>query len=122
MFKSLAKLFHRKPQLPPPHVRTTQEGIQVMRGGEKLSLVRWCEVKKIIAYKYALYTTDEVCVAFLTQKDADSWLEINEDWEGFREATDQMVSLFPSIPKDWFCNVSIPAFERKETVLYEESS
>lgn len=122
MINRLVSLFHKKPALPVPRVQTTEDGIQVVSAGEILASVQWCHVKKIITYKYDLLTTDVICVGFLTEKDAHSWLEISEDWHGFREATDRMESRFPSIPKDWFVNVMVPAFERRERVLYEGGS
>jgi len=115
----LAKLFRREPLRPPPIVRTSEDGLEVIRCGETLASVRWRDVRKIITYKYDLFSTDEICVGFFTDEDADTWLEISEEWKGFLEAVEMMERWFPSIPRNWFNEVMVPAFERKETVLYE---
>jgi len=115
----LAKILREESPTPPLSVRVTQEGLEVVRAGETLASVRWCDVTTILAYKYDLFTTDEICVGFLTSPDADSWLEISEEWRGFREATDKMDELFPGIPRKWYSAVMVPGFERKETVLWQ---
>ena len=104
-----------------PSVQVIQDGLQVVRSGKILGSIRWSDIKKIITYKYDLFSIDEICVGFLTALDADSWLEISEQWSGFQEATDKLEERFPSIPKDWYGKVMVPAFESKETVLWESS-
>jgi hypothetical protein len=121
ILNQLAKLFHQEPPAAPPSVHVTKDGLQVLRNGEVLAHVRWSDVKRIIAYKYDLFGTDEICVGFLTAPDADSWLEISEEWAGFLEATSKMEMSFPTIPKDWYNEIMVPAFERKETVLWVSS-
>ena len=102
-------------------VIVTADGLEVMRDRDLLATVRWSEVRKIIAYKYDLFAYDEICIGFLKEPDADGWLEISEEWKGFREAIRRMEEIFPSIPKDWFNEIMVPAFERKETVIYQSS-
>lgn len=121
MLNRLAHFSHRRPQALPPSILVTQDSLQFVRGDQLLQSVRWSDIKKIITYKYDLFTTDDICVGFLAEKDAEMWLEINKDWDGFPVATNRMESLFTSIPKDWFHSVMVPAFERKETVLWESS-
>ena len=122
----LAELLHRKPcasRMPRAFVRLTQGGLEVGPTGEEtVASVRWSDVRRIIAYKHDLFGTDEICVGFLTAADADSWLEVSEEWSGFREAVNKMEELFPSIPKNWYGEVSVPPFERKETVLWDARS
>lgn len=115
----LAGLFRQGPPAVAPCVRVGEDGLQVVRGGKVLASVRWSDVKRIIAYKYDCFSTDEICVGLLTSPDAESWLEISEQWPGFREAVARMEARFPSIPEDWLAQVMVPAFERKETVLWE---
>ena len=117
----LAEVFRQKPPEPPPSIRVTQDGLDILRGDDMLASVRWSDVKKIIAYKYDLFATDEICIGFLASPDADSWLEISEHWSGFSEATNMMEAIFPSIPKNWYTQIMVPAFERKETVLWDGS-
>ena len=117
----LAKAFRRKPPAPPPSIRVTQDGLDILREDDVLASVRWSDVKKIIAYKYDLFATDEICIGFLASSDAASWPEINEQWSGFREAATKMEAIFPSIPKDWYVEIMVPALECKETVLWEGS-
>lgn len=97
-----------------------EDGLQVIREDDILGSVNWVDIKKIIVYKYDNFTTDEICVGLLTALDADSWLEISEECSGFMEAVEKMREVFPSIPEDWYIEVMVPVFERKETVLWQE--
>ena len=108
-----------EPNPVPPSVRVTQDGLQVVRSDEILASLRWADVRKIVTYKHDLFSTDEICLGFLTASNADAWLEISEEWPGFLEATAKMEELFPSISKGWYNAIMVPAFERKETVLWE---
>jgi len=117
----LAKFIYREPPVQPPTVRVVEDGLQVIRGVDVLASARWSDVKQIITYKHDLFSTDEIRVGFLAATEADSWLEISEEWSGFKEAIARMEELFPSIPGDWFWEVAVPAFDRKETVLWEDS-
>ena len=78
VWNRLAKVFRRKPAVPPTSVQVTEDGLQIVYKDEILASVRWADVKRIITYKYDLITTDEICVGFPTAADAESWLEISE--------------------------------------------
>lgn len=86
---------------------------------ETLETLRWSDVRRIIAYKYDLFSYDEICVGFLTDPTADDWLEISERSDGFADAMKFVEARFPSIPDRWFWDVSRPAFVRNETVLWD---
>ncbi len=93
----------------------------VERQGEGPVAIRWDEIARIITYKYDLFSTDEICIGFLTDKNVEPWVEIREEWEGFLEACKEMKRRFPTIPEDWYSEIMVPVFDRKETVLYERN-
>jgi len=119
ILKRLARLFRPAAPAPRPSVRVTEDGLELVRAGQVVASLRWSDVRKIITYKYDLFSTDEICVGFLTAPDAEAWFEISEEWPGFLAAVEKMEELFPSIPENWYRDVMVPVFARKETVLWE---
>jgi hypothetical protein len=102
-----------------PSTRITEDGLAIERDGEVLDSIRWEDVRKVIAYKYDRGTTDEICLGFLTDPDAEQCFQISEERPGFIAASEAMQKQFPGTPENWYQEIMVPAFERKETVLYE---
>ncbi len=117
--KRLADIFRPKPSLPPPSIRVTAEGIELLQGDESLAMQEWVHVKRIIAYKHDRYVVDEICIGFLEHPDSDRWFEISEEYGGYSQALDRIHAHFPSISRDWYSVVVQPPFERNETVLWD---
>jgi len=105
-----------------PSARVTDDGLAIVRENEILDSVRWDDVRKIIAYKYDNGTTDEICLGFLAAADANKPFEISEERPGFIAASEAMQKRFPGIPENWYQEIMVPAFARKETVLYESEN
>ena len=122
MLRKFIRSFYAKPEKVKPQICITEEGLQVVCGKEAIGLIFWSEITQIIAYKYDNFSYDEICVGFVPKNKSDPWLEISEEWEGFLRAKEKMEEMFPSINKEWLGEIMVPAFERKETVLYEFSS
>ena len=110
--------FYSKSEPVRPQIRASKEGLKVVNGKELLGSFCWSEIKQIIAYKYDNFSYDEICIGFVPKQRDESWLEISEEWEGFSQAKREMETVFPSINKEWLEEITLPAFERKETVLY----
>lgn len=118
--EKMARLLGRAPDLPKPAVRLDEGGFSVMQGQKVLASMLWTDVRKIAAYKYDLLSCDEICVAAIGESE-DSGIEVSEEWQGFGAFIAEMERRFPSIPEDWYGEVMVPAFARKETVLFERS-
>ena len=98
----------------------TDDGFQLVDqlSDEPAWTLRWSDVRAIRTYKRDLWTTDMICVAF--QLADRKWFDINEEVEGFREVRAQMEARFPAISEDWFGEVTNPAFETNDTLLYRQ--
>ena len=57
-------------------------------------MVDWVDVKKIITYKYDLYTTDEICLGFFLGTNENIYWEIAESWVGFNVVVEKMELVF----------------------------
>ena len=83
-------------------------------------LIKWIEIQKITAYKKDLFTTDEIWL--IVEVDNDKSFEINETTPGWYQFIKKIEMKFQSISNTWFKDISVPAFERNETVLYERTN
>ncbi len=101
-----------------PRITTDPDGLEVHVGEYLIAGVEWIGIEKIVAYKHDLWTTDEICLGLLTDKDANEWLEISEEWDGFVEVVGQIESKFMTIPANWYAEMMVPAFRAKPTVLF----
>jgi hypothetical protein len=79
--------------------------------------VAWNDLRAVFAYKRDLYTTDEICLDIFLPE--DSLLTITEETAGWHIFVPQLEAHL-SIPPSWFADVSVPAFETKLTLLYEQ--
>jgi hypothetical protein len=86
--------------------------------GGLVAKVRWSDVHRITAYKIDLLTTDCICLLFELQTNAPP-VQISEEWTGFAETLQPLLTAFPSIPTDWYGQAMKPAFERNHRVLFE---
>lgn len=87
------------------------------RDPETHDTVSWNEVAEIQTYKYDLWSTDEICLAFTI--DGKSWTEISEEVQGFGELCRAMSEHFPTIKENWFREVMLPAFATNHRMLYK---
>jgi hypothetical protein len=103
------------------HVRILPDRLAIEREGEVLEGMRWADVCKIVTYKIDLGTVDEICLGFFDQNRPGEVFEISERLLGFGDLFADLQTRYPSIPERWYFDVMVPAFERKETVLYERT-
>jgi hypothetical protein len=83
-----------------------------LRGRE----VHWDTIRAIATHKRDLYIYDDICLAFQTE--TELWVEVSEEEPGFQLLVDEVERRFPSVPKDWFTAVMLPAFEPNYRVLW----
>ncbi|MGI4737515.1 MAG: hypothetical protein ACRYG7_20300 [Janthinobacterium lividum] len=80
-------------------------------------IVAWGDLRAVFAYKRDLYTTDEICLdLFLPKNNLFTITEETAGWYVFVQALEANLS----IPPGWVVEVSVPAFEMKLTLLYEQ--
>jgi hypothetical protein len=86
---------------------------------EKPIKIDWNEINILTAYKNDLLTTDEICL--FVQADKGKQFEITESTKGWFQFIEKTKEQFPSISKTWEMEIANPAFERKETELYNRN-
>ena len=78
----------------------------------------WNDIKELHAYKKDLLTYDEICIDIVLP---ESIITITEEIEGWVEFTEKMNKIFPSINKEWYADIMLPAFKTNFTILYKKS-
>jgi hypothetical protein len=112
--------FFRRARRADPLVRVSDEGFDLLDAASEAVIrsVRWADVAKIQTYKLDLLTTDCICLLF-EFRSGHPPVQVSEEWKGFADLFDPLTAAFPSIPKNWYMDVMTPAFETKQTVLYD---
>ena len=80
--------------------------------------VRWASIRRILAYKLDLLTTDEVRIIF--EQEGAPTIEISEEQPGFEQLMTVVDSHF-RFPDDWWASLKNPPFVTNETTLFERS-
>jgi hypothetical protein len=80
-------------------------------------MVAWGDLRAVFAYKRDLYATDEICLDVFFPE--DSSFTITEEMAGWHIFVQQLEAHL-TLPAGWFAEVSVPAFETKLTLLYEQ--
>lgn len=80
--------------------------------------IPWNDVEELHAYKKDLLTYDEICIDIVLN---ESIITITEEIEGWIEFTEKINEIFPTINKEWYADVMLPAFETNVTILYKKS-
>lgn len=100
------------------------ELIELIKGGFKIivgsksTLIKWNSIEKLIGYKVDQLTIDEICL----QIEFNNEIEIvTEEYNGWREFINELLSQFPMINKKWEGIIAKPAFERNETELFNKN-
>ena len=88
-------------------------------GGNEI-LIRWDQVDRITTFKLDLLTTDCICLLFEGRFDVSPY-QIHEEMVGYDQIFEPLRDAFPSISDSWYFDVMTPAFETKETILFDRS-
>ena len=105
-------MFGRKKKL--PEIITTQDGFCV---GD--ISVTWPRISSIKAFKLDLITYDLICFAVELDNEG-RWLQLSEEWPGFKELSNELESRF-AFPEGWWDSVAKPAFKTNETILFQRA-
>ncbi len=85
----------------------------------KQTEIKWQEIDKVTAYKIDLLSTDEI--RLFVQAENGKQFEISESTKGWFQFVEKIKEKFPNISKTWEIDITNPAFERKETELYNRN-
>ncbi len=92
------------------------EGFTIaLKSGTKKVL--WEDIQEINAYKDDLMTYDMICLDIVLK---DSVVKITEEVGGWSEFTEELNKVFPSIDKEWYVNIMLPAFATNFTTLFKK--
>ena len=94
-----------------------ENGFQV-NYDEEITQFQWSEIEKLTGFKVDRFTTDDICLK-IESKSKISYA--TEEFEGWRIFMNKMLTEFPKIDKNWEGIIAKPAFERKETELYNRN-
>lgn len=95
------------------------KGFEVAINSQLLNF-EWEQISRITAYKIDLLTIDEICI--LIEYANNRSLELSESAEGWIQFIERLKIQFPTISKTWEFDIVQPAFERKETELYNRKN
>ncbi len=92
------------------------EGLAFIGTGVENIAVPWSAVRRVVAYKLDLITTDEVRLRLDLDTPPYS-VEVSEEMEGFESLRSAAEKHF-QFPKGWWSQVVQPAFATNERVLF----
>lgn len=98
-------------------IELTEKGFQV-NYDEEITQFQWSEIEKLTGFKVDKLTTDDICLK-IESNNKRSYA--TEEFEGWRIFMNKMLNEFPQIDKNWEGIIAKPAFERKETELYNRN-
>lgn len=98
-----------------PYVQLEDDGM-VLVDGESMWRISWAAIRRITARKYDLLTTDALGLA-ISLADGRTY-DVTEDVEGYGDLLREMYRRFPEISPGWEREITIPAFQTNERVIY----
>jgi len=98
-------------------IELTKKGFQV-NYDEVITQFQWSEIEKLTGFKVDRITTDDICLKIESNKKTSY---ATEEFEGWRIFMNKLLIEFPQIDKNWEGIIANPAFERKETELYNRN-
>ncbi|TNE81470.1 MAG: hypothetical protein EP332_03515 [Bacteroidetes bacterium] len=106
-----------KKKITQPSLQILPDGFSIVLGDEQTTL-NWSEIEKITAYKVDRFTVDEVQLSIAIK---DAIVFVSEEMENWMSFVEEMSTQLPELESDWIVNVTLPAFERNERVIYTKS-
>ena len=94
-------------------------GFAVLTAKGRRFPVRWASVRRVIAYKRDLWTTDEICVLFESD-DGSGRQEVSEEWPGFADLFGVMEKEL-GISPGWYMEIMMPPFEPTPRLLFDRA-
>lgn len=99
----------------------TAAGFVALTPGAAPIEVRWEDVRRAIAYKRDLYTTDQITLAFELDRPDLPLVELSEESPGFASLFGPMEEVLGVSPS-WYLEIMLPAFEPTPRLLYDRGA
>lgn len=98
-------------------IELTENGFQVIYDKE-ITQFKWSEIEILTGFKVDRLTIDDICLKIESN---NKTAYATEEFEGWRNFINRLLNEFPQIDKNWEGIIAKPAFERKETELYNRN-
>jgi hypothetical protein len=98
-------------------IELTENGFQVIYD-EEITQFKWLEIEILTGFKVDRLTIDDICLKI---ESINKTAYATEEFEGWRNFMNRLLNEFPQIDKNWEGIIAKPAFERKETELYNRN-
>ena len=93
----------------------TKNGFKIIFD-EVITEYNWSEIDKLTGYKFDQITIDVICLKIDAK---EKTAIVTEDFKGWRDFMNTLLTKFAEIDKKWEEIIARPPFERNETVLYD---
>ena len=98
-------------------IELTEKGFQVIYD-EEITQFKRLEIEILTGFKVDRLTIDDICLKIESN---NKTAYATEEFEGWRNFMNRLLNEFPQIEKNWEGIIAKPAFERKETELYNRN-
>jgi len=100
----------------PSWIDFDRAGFTLHSGEANAASINWLDVRRIVAFKRDLGTSDIVCLEFLLPTGT---FEVNDDVGGFWDLAQRIKDVFPDSDQEWEVRVVKPAFAENRSVIYQ---
>ena len=97
-------------------VEASDHGLTVWSNDRTRQALEWSSIEKIFTYKVDCYAYDSIWLAFVVGKNE---IHIHEEADGFEQLVQRMLTVFPSVDREWYATVMQPPFAENLIVLYQ---
>ncbi|MDO9000889.1 MAG: hypothetical protein Q7W45_14065 [Bacteroidota bacterium] len=98
-------------------IELTENGFLVNYNDE-ITQFQWSDIERLTGFKVDRITVDDICLKI---ESINKSAIATEEFQGWRDFMNKMLIEFPQIEKNWEGIIAKPAFERKETELYNRN-
>jgi hypothetical protein len=74
-------------------IEAMTDGLRCSGSEEGAYIIKWGSIQKIEGFKRDQVTTDLICLAITYYDEAEKFIEINEEMQGFNEAVEELERL-----------------------------
>ena len=99
-----------------PEVTITDSGFRLHGCQDGPLEVRWSDIVEIVAYKFAAFAYDVVCLRFRLHA-TDEFIEMAEESPGYENFVKAVAARFP-LADNWWQAVAFPAFETNWATIW----
>lgn len=103
-----------------PTVTTSDVGFRLAGPSYGPREIRWDDIVEIVAYKLDHWSYDVICLGFRVDG-ADDFIEVVEDFPGYKEFINVVESRF-TLAEDWWRKVAFPAFTTNWTTIWKSAT